>query len=198
MNAIVIDDTQAPVHVSGYASQDEQKLMLSLLHPKNFIQVHGELRQLKHHAWLAGQVGIPSQNIFVVENGQIVELENGKVNLGDCIPGDYIVVEGSNIGDADPDVMREPEQLARSGILVINLSIDKRSDRVIEDPEIITYGFVSADDVETLVPTIRERVKDVIQRIGMRVEKDMLGVVRTFIFDETKRRPMVFVTVTKV
>lgn len=198
MGANVIDDSQAPVHVSGHASQEEQKLMLSLVRPKNFIPAHGELRQLKRHAWLAEQVGIPSANINVIENGQVVILENGKVSLGERIPGGYVIVEGSNISDADPDVLREREQLSRSGILVINLSIDKRSNRLIEDPEVITRGFVSADDVETLVPAIRKRVKDVIHNVGMRVERDILDVVRTFIFDETKRRPMVFVTMTKV
>ena len=198
MGANVIDDSQAPVHVSGHASQEEQKLMLSLVRPKNFIPAHGELRQLKRHAWLAEQVGIPADHINVIEHGQIVELENGKISLGERIPGGYVVVEGSNISDADADVMREREQLSRSGILVINLSIDKRSNRLIEDPEIITRGFISADDVERLVPAIRKRVKDVIQNVGMRVERDILDVVRTFVFDETKRRPMVFVTMTKI
>ena len=196
--ANVIYDSLAPVHVSGHASQEEQRLMLNLVRPKNFIPAHGELRQLKRHAWLAEQVGIPAKNIFVIENGQIVELENGKIRLGERIPGGYVVVEGNNIGDADPNVMREREQLARSGIFVINLSIDKRSNRLIEEPEIITRGFVSADDVETLVSAIRKRVKDVIHSVGVRVEKDIEDTIRTFIYNETKRRPMVFVTVTKV
>ncbi len=196
--ANVIYDSLAPVHVSGHASQEEQRLMLNLVRPKNFIPAHGELRQLKRHAWLAEQVGIPAKNIFVIENGQIVELENGKIRLGERIPGGYVVVEGNNIGDADPNVMREREQLARSGIFVINLSIDKRSNRLIEEPEIITRGFVSADDVEKLVSAIRKRVKDVIHSVGVRVEKDIEDTIRTFIYNETKRRPMVFVTMTKV
>jgi ribonuclease J len=196
--ANVIYDALAPVHVSGHASQEEQKMMLNLVRPKNFIPAHGELRQLKRHARLAEQVGIPSENIFVVENGQIVELENGKIKLGKRIPGGYVVVEGNNIGDADPDVMREREQLARSGILVVNLSIDKRSNRLIEDPEIITRGFISAGDVDKLVPAIRKRVKDVVHNVGVRVERDIEDVVRTFTFNETKRRPMVFVTMTRV
>jgi ribonuclease J len=194
----VIYDALSPVHVSGHASQEEQRLMLSLVHPKNFIPAHGELRQLKRHAWLAEQVGIPAKHIFVIENGQTVELENGKIRLGERIPGGYVVVEGNTIGDADPEVMREREQLAHAGILLINLSIDKRSNRLIEDPEIITRGFAPADEVETLVPPIRKRVKDVIHKTGMRVEKDIADVIRTFVFNETKRRPMVFVTMTRV
>jgi ribonuclease J len=196
--ANVIYDALSPVHVSGHASQEEQKLILNLVHPKNFLPVHGELRQLKRHAWLAEQVGIPAKNIFVVENGQIVELENGKIRLGERIPGGYVVVEGSSVGDADPEVMREREQLAHSGIFMINISVDKRSNRLIEDPEIITRGFISADDVETLVSAIRKRVKDVVHNVGVRVEKDLEAVVRTFIFNETKRRPMVLVTMTLV
>lgn len=196
--ANVIYDALAPVHVSGHASQEEQRLMLSLVHPKNFIPAHGELRQLKRHAWLAEQVGIPAKHIFVIENGQTVELENGKIRLGERIPGGYVVVEGNTIGDADPEVMREREQLAHAGILVVNVSIDKRSNRLIEDPEIITRGFAPADEVETLVPPIRKRVKDVIHNAGMRVEKDIADVVRTFVFNETKRHPMVFVRMTRV
>src|SRR4030042_2019331 len=91
--ANVIYDALAPVHVSGHASQEEQKLLLNLVRPKNFIPAHGELRQLKRHAWLAEQAGISSKNIFVIENGQIAELENGKVRLGERIPGGYVVVE---------------------------------------------------------------------------------------------------------
>ena len=141
---------------------------------------------------------LPKDKIIVAENGQIVELENGELNLGERIPGGYVIVEGTSIGDADPDVMREREQLARSGIFVINLSIDKQTNRLIGDPEILTRGFVSNEEAEKLIPAIRKRVTDVIHNAGMRVEKDIMDVVKTFIFDETKRRPMIFVTMTKV
>jgi len=196
--ANVIYDNLAPVHVSGHASQEEQKLMLNLVRPKYFMPIHGELRQLKRHAWLAGQMGIPADNIIVVENGQIVELEAGKLALGERIPGGYIVVEGAAIGEADPDVMREREQLARSGIVIVNLSIDKYSNRLLDNPEIITRGFVSSEDAEDLLPLVRKRVVDVIHNGGLDMQKDIVDVVRTFIFNETRRKPMVFVTLTKV
>jgi ribonuclease J len=195
--ATVIYDSIAPVHVSGHASQEEQKLMLNLVRPRNFMPMHGELRQLHRHAYLAEQVGIPKQNIFIVENGNVIELLDGKVKVGERIPGGYVVVEGSSIGEADPDVMREREQLARSGIFVVNLSMDKRTNHLLDDPEILTRGFVSSDDAETLVPAVRKRVMEVIHGGGMSVQKDIVDVVRTFIFNETKRRPMVFVTITK-
>jgi ribonuclease J len=196
--ANVIYDALAPVHVSGHASQEEQKLMLNLVKPKYFFPIHGELRQLKRHAFLAKQVGIPEERIFVAENGQVVEMENGKVSLGERIPGGYVFVEGSAVGDMDRGLLKEREQLARSGILLINLGIDKFSNRLLEDPEILTRGFISADEGETLIPAVRKRVIDVIHGGGLNVEKDIVDVVRSFVFNETKRRPLVFVTMTKV
>lgn len=195
--ATVIYDSLAPVHVSGHASQEEQKLMLSLVRPRHFMPMHGELRQLKRHGWLAEQVGVLPENVIIVENGQIIELQDGRIKLGERIPGGYVIVEGGSIGEADPDVMREREQLARSGIFVVNLSMDKYSNRLVDDPEIITRGFVSSEDAETLIPAVRKRVVDVIHSGGMSVQKDIVDVVRTFIYNETKRRPMVFVTITK-
>lgn len=198
IGANVIYDNLAPVHVSGHASQEEQKLMLNLVRPKYFIPIHGELRQLKRHAWLAEQMGIPKENIIVVENGQIVELKDGQLSLGERIPGGYVVVEGSSIGDADPDVMREREQLARSGVVIVNLGIDKYSNRLLENPEIITRGFISNEDEEDLLPLVRKRVVDVIHNGGLDMQKDIVNVVKTFIYNETRRKPMVFVTLTKV
>jgi ribonuclease J len=198
LGANVIYDNLAAVHVSGHASQEEQKLMLNLVRPKYFMPIHGELRQLIRHAWLAEQVGIPKDNIIVVENGHVVELEDGKVSVGERIPGGYIVVEGGSIGEADADVMREREQLARSGIFVVNLSMDKYSNRLLDNPEIITRGFVSSEETETLVPAVRQRVVDVIHNGGLDMQKDIVDVVRTFLYNETRRKPMVFVTLTKV
>lgn len=198
LGANVIYDSIAPVHVSGHASQEEQKLMLNLVRPKYFMPIHGELRQLKRHAWLAEQMGMPKENIIVVENGQVVELEDGKLTVGERIPGGYVFVEGGAIGDADPDVMREREQLARSGIFIVNLSIDKFTNRLLENPEIITRGFVSNEDAETLIPLVRKRVIDVIHNGGLDMQKDIVDVVKTFLYNETRRKPMVFVTLTKV
>lgn len=197
LGANVIYDALAPVHVSGHASQEEQKLMLNLVRPKYFIPIHGELRMLKRHAWLAEQVGIPPEKIFVIENGNVIEIKDGVVQIGERIPGGYIFVEGSNISEADPVVMREREQLAQSGIFVVNLNIDKLSNRLLDDPEIITRGFFSADeDAKTIVSTVQKRLEEVILS-GMRVERDIVDVVRTSIFNKTKRRPMVSVNITR-
>lgn len=194
----VVYDAIAPVHVSGHASQEEQKLLLNLVRPKYFMPIHGELRQLYRHATLARQVGIPELNIVVVENGQVVELSADGLKLGERIPGSYIYVDGQSVGDIDEDVMRERELLARNGIFLINLSLDKSRSRLTREPEIITRGFLSPDTAEQLIPAARQRVMDIVQAGGVHQEKAIMDAMRTFLYSETKRRPMVFVTVTEV
>ncbi len=196
--ANVIYDATAPVHVSGHASQEEQKLLLNLVRPKYFIPIHGELRQLTRHAALARQVGIPDDHIVVVENGQVVELAEGKLHLAERIPGGYVFVEGQSIGEVDDDVMREREKLARSGIFLINLSLDKYSGRLLDQPEVITRGFISPEDAEALIPEVQKRIMDIVNGGGLSQEKLLEDAVRTVLYNETKRRPMVFVTMTRV
>jgi ribonuclease J len=195
--AIVIYDAIAPVHVSGHASQEEQKLLLNLVKPKHFMPIHGELRQLKRHAELARQVGIAEENILVVENGQVVELAGRKIMLGERIPGDYVFVDGESIGDIDNDVVRERGQLARNGIMLIDISLDKYSGRLLHDPEVITRGFVTPEDAEQLLPEVRKRVMDIVHGGGLDSEKDIVNAVKSYLHQETKRRPMVFVTLSK-
>ncbi|MFH2039919.1 MAG: ribonuclease J [Chloroflexota bacterium] len=196
--ANVIHDGILPVHVSGHASQEEQKLLLNLIRPKFFVPIHGELRMLKRHASLAKQVGIPEENIAVVENGQVLEYSNGKLTLGERIPGNYIFVEGSSIGEVDMDMMREREKMARSGILLIDISVDKFSNRLINEPEIITRGFLTPDDSQRILPILINRVKHIVNTSGIDDDKVITDSIRTFLFQETKRRPMVFVTLSRV
>jgi ribonuclease J len=197
LGATVIYDAIAPIHVSGHASQEEQKLLINLVRPKHFLPIHGELRHLKRHAWLAEQVGIPAENIVVVENGQIVELMDGKLTLGERIPGGYVFVDGESIGDIDHDVMKEREQLARNGIVIIDLSVDKVQGRLIHEPEVITRGFLSPEDAEHLIPEIRKRVLTVVNSGGLDSEKNIANAVKSYLFAQTKRKPMVFVTMSK-
>ena len=194
--AIVIHDGIAPIHVSGHAAQEEQKLLIHLVRPRHFMPIHGELRQLKRHADLAKQVGVPEENIVVVENGQVVELVGNKVMLGERIPGDYVFVTGESIGDIDDEVIRERGQLARNGIMLIDISLDKLTGRLRHEPEIITRGFVSPEDAEKLLPEVRKRVMDVVHG-GLDDEKDIVNSVKSYLHQETKRRPMVFVTLSK-
>ena len=197
LGATVIYDAIAPIHVSGHAAQEEQKLLINLVKPKHFLPIHGELRQLKRHAWLAEQVGVPTENIVVVENGQIVELADGKLKLGDRIPGGYVFVDGESIGDIDHDVMKERGQLARNGIVIIDLSVDKVRGQMLHEPEVLTRGFLAPEDVERLVPGIRKRVMTVVSSGGLDNEKDIAGAVKSYLYEQTKRKPMVFVTMSR-
>ncbi len=195
--AKVVYDSIAPVHVSGHASQEEQKLLLNLVRPKHFMPIHGELRQLMRHAELAKMVGVEAENIIVTENGQVVELLGGSIKLGQRIPGGYVFVDGESIGDVDHGVMREREQLARAGILLIDLNVDKYSGRLLHDPEVITRGFLSPEDAGHLIPEVRQRVMGIVNHNGLDSEKDIASAVKSYLHEQTGRKPMVFVTLSK-
>ncbi len=134
---------------------------------------------------------------LVVENGQVVELVGKKVMLGERIPGGYVFVDGESIGDIDHDIMKERSQLARNGILLIDISLDKHSGRLLHEPEILTRGFVSPDEAETLLPEVRKRVMKAVNGGGFSSEKDLINIIRSYLHQETKRRPMVLVTLSK-
>ena len=195
--ANVIYDAIAPVHVSGHAAQEEQKLLLNMVKPRHFMPIHGELRQLKRHGALAVEVGIPEECVIVVENGQVVELSGGRLKLGDRIPGGYVFVDGQSIGEVDYDIMRERGKLARNGIFLIDISVDKLDGRLLHDPEIITRGFVSPEDAEEMIPQVRQRIMEVVNGGGLDNEKDIVNAVKSYLFEETKRRPIVLVTLSK-
>jgi ribonuclease J len=195
--AKVIDDSVAPIHVSGHAAQEEQKLLINIVKPKHFLPIHGELRMLMRHAELAQQLGIPKENTIVVENGQVVELVGNKVLLGERIPGDYVFVTGESIGDIDHGVMKERSQLARNGIMLIDISVDKLTGRLLQEPEVITRGFVSPEDAQDLIPDVRELVNNLIHDDGFDDEKDIINAVKSYLHQQTKRRPMIFVTLSK-
>ena len=198
----VIYDGLAQIHVSGHASQEEQKLMLNLVRPKHFVPMHGELRMLKRHSWLAEQVGITKENIFAVENGNVIELEDGKVRVAERIPGKYVLIKSSSAAESVPGPMRprkQPvQQPVQPGTFIVNLSMDKHTNRLLDNPEITTHNFVSAgDDATIIVGAVQKRVAEVIHS-GVRVERDISGVVRSFVFKQTNRRPIVSVNITKV
>ncbi|MEW6288177.1 MAG: ribonuclease J [Chloroflexota bacterium] len=195
--ANVIYDAILPIHVSGHASQEELKLLLNMVKPKYFIPIHGELRQLKRHGQLAVEVGIPKENVIVVENGQIVELSGKNIKLGERIPGGYVFVDGQSIGEVDFSVMREREQLARNGIFLIDISVDKFNGKLLHEPEIITRGFVSQEEAEDLLPEVRKHIMDVVNDGGWDSEKDIANTVKSYLYEYTKRRPMVLVTLSK-
>lgn len=193
--ANVIYEAIAPVHVSGHASQEEMKLLINLVKPRFVIPIHGELRQLKRHAAIAKLVGIPEENIAVGENGQVIELTANSIKKAEKIPASYIFVDGSGVGDVSQDVMREREALSRDGIVLISLFINGETGKMIQDPEIISRGFMVAKDFEETFNGARKKIAEVVASSKGSLKKDVEQAVRAYLFDETRRQPMVFVTV---
>ena len=195
--ANVIYEPLHSVHVSGHASKDEMRLLIHLVKPEYFVPAHGELRHLKQHAIIAQDAGIPSENIEVIENGQIVEFENGKMMLGDRIPGGYVFVDGARPGEVGPSVVREREALARDGIVLISLTLDQ-SGRLLDEPEIITRGFIYKHDAEDLLSETILRIEDTVARAKSNIHDEIVQTVRSYLYNETRRRPQVFVTLSWV
>jgi len=195
--ARVIYEGIAPVHVSGHASQEEMKLLLHLVRPKYFIPIHGELRHLHQHARIAQEIGVPAENIAVIENGQIVEFQNGKMHLGERIKGGWVFVDGSGVGDVGPSVMREREALAQDGFVLVSLTVDRHSHRLIDEPEIITRGFIyTRNGGEDLLAETRNIVMETVSSGTSNLKNDIQETVKSFLFNKTRRRPMIFVSLT--
>jgi len=196
--ADVIYESIAPVHVSGHASQEEMKLLLHLVRPEYLIPIHGELRMLKQHAKLAEEVGIPKENIIVVENGQIIEFVNGKLQIGERIPGDYIFVDGSGVGDVDRSIVRERETLGRDGILVVDVDINKKSGQLIGKPNILTRGFMLPEDLDMMMDGLNKQIKKTVEKSSGELEREIIQSVKSYLYQETKRSPFIFVTVNRI
>lgn len=195
--ANVIYESIAPVHVSGHASQEEQKLMLHLTQPKYFIPIHGELRQLTRHAALAAEVGIPRENISVIRNGQTVEFFDGKMKLGQQVPTSYVFVDGSGVGDVGPEIMREREKLSQEGVVVVNLAVDKFTGKLSRPPEVLSKGFIVMQDANGLLDGLRTKISQTAAHANGSMQKDVEQTVGNYLYSETHRRPMVFVNLFK-
>jgi ribonuclease J len=196
--ANVIYETIAPVHVSGHASQEEMKMLLHLTRPQYFIPMHGELRHLKQHALLAQQVGVPQENIAVVHNGQVVEFVNGQMRLGEQVSAGTVFVDGSGVGDVDPEIMREREMLSRDGIVLVHLNLDKSTGKLRTSPEILTRGFIMSREAEAMLGQLSQQIVETVARANGNLLKDVEKSVGNYLYGETHRRPMVFVTVSRL
>ncbi len=192
--AEVLYDPIAPVHVSGHASQEEHKLMLNLVRPQYFIPIHGELRQLKAHARLAQQLGIPVQNTFVIENGYVIEFDEGEGRIGERVPGGYVYVDGSSVGDLSPEVLRDREVLSRDGFVVAIVQRDVETGKVQGRPEIITRGFVFEREAEDLIAGAEDAVLASVASNGINgqgLRDKVKTALMEYLYKQTKRRPMV-------
>jgi len=199
--ATVYYDQLMDVHVSGHASREEQKLMINLLRPKYFVPIHGEYRHLVLHARLAQSLGIPAENIFVVENGAIIEFdeEGGRISH-ETAPASDVLVDGLGIGDVGTTVLRDRHHLSQDGFLVALVSLDAHTGEIVFGPEIITHGFVYAQAAEDLIAGTKEKICEALKNggRGSALSAKLKDVLSQYLYHQTKRRPMVIPVVTEV
>jgi ribonuclease J len=199
--AHVIYEQIAAVHVSGHASQDEQRLLIHLIQPRYFVPIHGELRHLTMHARIAQQMGIPAANTMVVENGYVLEFDGESGRIGERVPGGYVFVDGSGVGDVGPVVMRDREVLASAGFVVAVIKLDRMTGQPAGRPEIISRGFVYVRESAELIERAKDKVLEVIGRgdVGRAAMADKVrDELGEFLYDETKRRPMIMPVILEV
>lgn len=195
------------IHASGHAQQEDLKLMLNLVKPKNLIPIHGHRYMRQMHADLAETVGIPKQNIGVIDNGQIVLLENGTMTITkDKVNTSYVMVDGLGIGDVGQVVLRDRQVLAEDGMLVVIAVLDTKTGKVRGNPDIISRGFVYLRESKPLLADVRKTAKNIVENASTPdhtanldfVKDNMRDELGKLIFQRTKRRPMVLPVVLEV
>jgi ribonuclease J len=186
------------IHVSGHASQEELKLMHNLVRPKFFIPVHGEYRMLVRHAKLAQELGMPKENIFIGENGQIMEFTRDKGTVAGKVTSGKVLVDGLGVGDVGNIVLRDRRQLSQDGILIIVVTMEKSTGRVVAGPDIVSRGFVYVRESEALMEEAREKVKLALDKCEegkvtewAAIKSNVRDALGRYLFDKTRRRPMI-------
>jgi ribonuclease J len=195
--ADVIYEDLADIHVSGHAKQEELKLMHRLVKPKFFMPVHGEFRHLKQHANLAQSLGMNEQDIFLIENGQILELTRKKAQITGSVQSGSILVDGLGVGDVGNIVLRDRKHLSEDGLIVIVAVLNSKGNVVCE-PDVISRGFVYVKEAETLMDEIRVIAKESIEK-SMNKKKNSYNAVKnnikdelgSYVYQKTKRKPMI-------
>ena len=204
--ASVFYDSISGVHVSGHGAKDELRLMINLVKPKYFIPVHGEYRHLRLHAVIAEEMGIPKEHIFVASNGDVVEFdEKGKACMKEKVPAGAILVDGLGVGDIGEVVLRDRQQLSSDGILIVVVTIDKQTGKLIAGPDLVTRGFVYVRESGELLDEARERVIKALDKTSKEnitdwavLKNDVRKVLSAFIYDNIKRRPMIMPIIVEV
>lgn len=196
--AKVIYERMADVHVSGHACKEELKLMLTLTKPKFFIPVHGEARHLYQHKELAEELGIPEEDIFVTEIGDIVELTRNKGRIAGSVTAGSVMVDGSGVGDIGNVVLRDRKLLSEDGIFTVVITLNKQTGALLAQPEILSRGFVYEKNSEELLKETRELVKAKASQFEKNhrsswssIKNDIRNSIKNYLYERTKRRPMV-------
>ena len=196
--ATVIYEAISGVHVSGHASQEELKLMLNLLRPRYLIPVHGEYRHLVHHAELALKLGMKKENIFVVENGTIMEFSPSGGRILNTVPANGVYVDGLGVGDVGSVVLRDRQILSKDGIFIVVLTIDNKENRIVSGPDIVSRGFVYVKESEELLDEARENVTKVLNDLMLKKVTDWTTIkssikesMNRYLWEKTGRKPMI-------
>ena len=205
LGANVVAGRDKKIHVSGHASQEELKLMLDLIRPKYFIPVHGEYRMLKQHGDLAVQMGVEKSHVLTGDNGQIFEFSNrsgskaGRVNAG------RVFVDGLGVGDVGNIVIRDRQQLAMEGVVIVVMTLAKGTSHALAGPDIVSRGFVYVRDSEELISEAHDRVAAVLERCeagNIRewavIKSQVRDTLSRYLYEKTKRRPMILPIIMEV
>ncbi|MCH5586282.1 ribonuclease J [Shimazuella sp. AN120528] len=205
IGADVVYSATSHVHVSGHGSQEDLKLMLNLIRPKYFIPIHGEYRMLRAHAQLAESVGVKTDNIFICDNGDTVEFSGGKARYGPKISTGKILIDGLGVGDVGNIVLRDRKLLSQDGILVVVLTLSKANGTILSGPDIISRGFVYVRESERLLEeantvvnqTMEKCMKDQVSEWAS-LKTSIRDSLSKFLYERTRRRPMILPIIMKV
>ena len=199
--ATVIND----VHVSGHACEEELKLILSLVHPKYFVPVHGEYRHLYKHAAMAEKMGIKKRNIFIPEIGTVIKLDARKGVMEETVPSGTVFIDGLGVGDVGQIVLRDRQQLASDGLFIVVVKLSKETGELLSTPDIISRGFVYMRESEDLIEESRKIITDTVEKcynnktadwttIKNMIRKDM----SKYLYNKTKRSPMILPVIIEI
>ena len=196
----------ADVHVSGHASQEEIKLVHALVRPKFFIPAHGETRMLYQHAELAHKLGVPFENIFILANGDIFEISKGSARVTGFTNGDAVLIDGASVGEVDNSVLRERKLLSDDGVVAISLAVNKKTGEMMAQPVVSAMGFLYDSEHVKIEAACRQHTANAVARIaasGKKVQEavssgQLQGQLRSFLYERTKRRPVVMINLIEV
>lgn len=198
LGAEIIYNQLADVHVSGHACQEELKLMLCLTKPKYFMPVHGEYRFLKQHGELAVSTGTPKENVFIMENGKTLEIGKDEAKITAQVPSGMVLVDGLGVGDVGNIVIRDRQLLSENGMIIVVVTLDRKTSKVISGPDIVTRGFVYVRESEDLMESIREIAKKELDKCdeqNIREWSNIKAALREslikYVYSKTKRQPMI-------
>ncbi len=193
-----------PVHVHGHGSQEELKLLLNLVKPRFFMPIHGEYRHLSLHATLAQSVGIPKENIFVLEDGDVLELSPLAGRVTGKIASGNVYVDGLSVGDIGSVVLRNRRMLARDGIVVVIIAVNKQTGKLVGRPDIVSRGFVDTREFKDMIEESRDLVARTLDHSGHRsaewsfINTKVRDILNRFYYEQTKLRPMILPFMVKV